>query len=189
MTGPATAIVLETDRLLLRQWRPSDSEPWATLNADPTVMEFFPSTLTRAESDAMAERAAAHIGDHGWGLWAVEVKGGSDFIGFAGFAVPGFEAGFTPCVEVGWRLAADHWGCGYAPEAARAAVTYGFETLDLPEIVSFTAVINHRSRRVMEKTGMTLDGEFDHPSIPGDRLERHVLYRISAPSHPHPIGG
>ena len=184
MTAPATDIAVETERLLLRRWRPSDREPWAALNADPVVMEFFPSTLGRAESDAFADRAAAHVDEHGWGLWAVEVKGGAGFVGFTGLAIPGFEAEFTPCVEVGWRLAAEHWGHGYAPEAAQAALTYGFDTLGFQEIVSFTAVVNHRSRRVMEKIGMTQDGEFDHPSIPGDRLERHVLYRVSRTAAP-----
>ncbi len=172
---------IETDRLILRPWRDSDRVAFAALNADPVVMEMFPSTLTRAESDAFADRAATAIDDQGWGLWAVEVEGGVPFIGFTGLAIPAFETDFTPCVEVGWRLAAQHWGHGYAPEAARAALRYGFEVVGLDEIVSFTAIGNHRSRRVMEKIGMTASDEFDHPSLPNHRLTRHVLYRIAAP--------
>lgn len=173
--------VLRTERLLLRQWRPSDRDPWAALNADPEVMAHFPSTLSREESDRWAEVNAARIEARGWGLWAVEVDGGAPFIGFVGLEEPGFDAPFTPCVEVGWRLARAHWGQGYAPEAARAALEHGFTDLDLREIVSFTAVGNAPSRRVMEKIGMSLDGEFDHPRLSGHALERHVLYRIARP--------
>ena len=186
MDGRGGAITIETDRLLLRPWRPSDLEPYAAINADPVAMEFFPATASRAESDASAARHSAHIEEHGWGLWAVEVKGGPSFIGFTGLAVPGFDADFTPCVEVGWRLAAEHWGRGYAPEAAQAVLADGFGRLGLDEIVSFTAVINHRSRRVMDKIGMTHDGEFDHPTLPDHRLTRHVLYRISSSSGTRP---
>lgn len=180
MGGSGAAQAIETERLLLRPWRATDRDPFAALNADPTVMEFFPSTLTRADSDALADRAAATLDDQGWGLWAVEVKGGPDFIGFTGLAVPTFETDFTPCVEVGWRLAASQWGRGYAPEAARAAVHRGFHTLGLDEIVSFTSVVNHRSQRVMEKIGMTRAGEFDHPALLHHPLTRHVLYRSRA---------
>jgi RimJ/RimL family protein N-acetyltransferase len=170
---------LRTERLLLRQWRHDDREPWAALNADPQVMAHFPSTLTREESDQRADANAAALTEHGWGLWAVEVVDEAPFIGFVGLAVPGFEAPFTPCVEVGWRIAREHWGRGYAPEAARAVVAFGFDVLDLDEIVSFTAVGNASSRRVMDKLGMTEVGEFDHPRLPGHRLERHVLYRLA----------
>ena len=171
---------LRTERLLLRQWRRSDREPWAALNADTEVMAHFPSTLSRQESDRSADLNAAHLAEHGWGLWAVEVVDGAPFIGFVGLAVPGFEAPFTPCVEVGWRIAREHWGRGYAPEAARAAVAFGFDELGLDEIVSFTSVDNTSSRRVMEKIGMTQAFEFDHPRLPGHRLERHVLYRLTS---------
>ena len=173
--------VVETERLLLRPWRPEDRAPFAALNADPVVMEHFPSTPTRAESDAGADRITAWLDEHGWGLWAVEVKDGPEFIGFTGLDVPRFEAEFTPCVEVGWRLAADQWGRGYAPEAARAAIEHGFTEVGLDEIVSFTTVANVRSQRVMQKIGMTLAGEFDHPGLPGHPLARHVLYRIGRP--------
>lgn len=171
--------ILRTERLVLRQWRDSDREPWAALNADPLVMEHFPSTLTRAESDRWAAVNQDRIEQQGWGLWAVDVVGGAPFIGFVGLSVPGFEAPFTPCVEVGWRIAREHWGEGYAPEAARAALAFGFDELGLAEIVSFTAVANANSRRVMEKLGMAEAFEFDHPKLPGHRLERHVLYRLT----------
>lgn len=169
---------LRTERLVLRQWREGDRGPWAALNADPEVMAHFPGTLSREESDRSAERNQAELAERGWGLWAVEVVGGPPFIGSVGLAVPGFEASFTPCVEVGWRIARGHWGRGYAPEAARAAVAFGFDELGLGEIVSFTVVGNTSSRRVMEKLGMAPALEFDHPRLPGHRLERHVLYRL-----------
>ena len=171
-------MVLRTSRLLLRQWRDDDRDAWAAMNADPEVMRHFPSTLTRAQADDFVDRHAAHIEEHGWGLWAVEVTDGAPFIGFTGFAVPGFDADFTPCVEIGWRLAAAQWGNGYAPEAAIAARDHAFDVLGLPELVSFTSVGNRSSRRVMEKIGMRFDREFDHPSLPDHRLTRHVLYRI-----------
>ena len=143
-------------------------------------MEHFPGVLTRAESDAMVERIEAHFERYGFGLWAVEVRERGSFIGFVGLAVPSFEAHFTPCVEVGWRLAQQCWGLGYATEAARAAVTFGFGQLSLEEIVSFTVPANERSRCVMNRLGMTHDpaDDFDHPAQPGRR--RHVLYRLRA---------
>lgn len=154
------------------------------MNADPAVMEHFLRPLSREESDRMAERVEASIESRGFGLWAVEVKGSAPFIGFVGLSVPNFEAHFTPAVEVGWRLAAEHWGLGYATEAARAALAFGFGTLGLPRVVSFTNVANARSRRVMERLGMRRDpaDDFDHPSIPeGHHLRRMVLYRLDAP--------
>ena len=179
---------LETERLVLRQWRESDREPWAALNADPRVMEHFPAPLSRAEADAFVDKHRALIDERGWGLWALEVKAsdatpGTPFIGFTGLSVPGFEVpGVTsPCVEVGWRLAAAYWGRGYAPEAARAAVVFGFDELGLDEIVSFAYVGNAKSRRVMDKIGMSEVGEFDHPNLPGHRIQRHVVYRLPGP--------
>lgn len=176
----AELIELETERLRLRQWLPIDREPFAALNADPSVMEFFPAPLDRAASDAMADRCQSLIAERGWGFWAVEVKAVSQFIGFAGLHIPASELPFSPCVEVGWRLAFPYWGQGFASEAARAAVRAGFELLALPEIVSFTAVGNIRSRAVMERLGMQEDAEtFDHPQLPpGHALRRHCLYRI-----------
>lgn len=173
--------MIRTARLVLRQWQEPDREPFGELNADPAVMEFFPSPIDRTASDAFIDRQIAQIDDRGWGLWAVEVLGGPGFIGFVGLAAPTFDAPFMPCVEVGWRLGAAHWGRGYAPEAARAAVQHGFDAVGLDEVVSFTYVGNERSRRVMEKIGMDERFEFDHPALPGDRLERHVLYAIERP--------
>lgn len=172
---------LRTPRLLLRQWRETDLEPFAALNADPEVMRHFPSPLTREQSDAFASRARAHIGVLGWGLWAVELDDAS-FVGFVGLSEARFEAHFTPAVEVGWRLAREHWGQGYATEAGRAALAFAFDEVGLPEIVSFTTVANDRSRRVMERLGLTHDpaDDFDHPLLaPDDPVRPHVLYRLS----------
>lgn len=186
------ASVLRTDRLLLRPWREDDLAPFATLNADPVVMEYFPKTLNREESDTLAVRFRDLLERQGYGLWAVEVPSLASFIGFVGLHHPAFDAPFTPCVEVGWRLARAHWGHGYATEAARAALRYGFDQLGLGEILSFTVPENVRSRAVMERIGMTRSpaDDFDHPSLPeGHRLRRHVLYRIQAeglPEHTAP---
>jgi RimJ/RimL family protein N-acetyltransferase len=176
---------LQTDRLRLRRWLPADREPFAALNAAPRVVEHLPGPLSRDESDAAIERIEAHFEQHGFGLWAVEIRGVAPFAGFIGLSVPRFEAHFTPCVEVGWRLAAEHWGHGYATAGARAALAFGFREIGLEEIVSFTVPGNVRSRRVMEKIGMTHDPEddFDHPLLPaGHPLRRHVLYRIARPT-------
>ena len=170
---------LSTARLVLRRWQDSDLEPFAALNADPEVMRHFPAPMSREESDSFAHMVRETIDRQGWGLWAVGVTRGPPYIGFVGLNTARFDAPFTPAVEVGWRLARDHWGHGYATEAARAAVAFGFDELHLEEIVSFTAPANERSRRVMERLGMThnpLD-DFDHPRVP-DRLNPHVLYRL-----------
>ena len=173
---------LRTDRLHLRRWRTTDLQPFATLNADPRVMEHFPASLSCEESDALAARIEDHFEQHGFGLWAVEIVNTAPFAGFIGLSVPRFEAHFTPCVEIGWRLAAEFWGRGYATEGAQAVVAFGFEQLLLPEIVSFTVPSNVRSRRVMERLGMTRKpaDDFNHPALPeGHPLRRHVLYRLS----------
>lgn len=149
------------------------------MNADPRVVEFLP-TLSRAESDAAVARVEAHFEERGFGFWAVEIPGVTRFAGFIGLLVPRFEAHFTPCVEVGWRLATDFWGHGYATEGARAALAFGFESLKLQEIVSYTVPANRRSRQVMERLGMARNpaDDFDHPALPaGHALRRHVLYR------------
>jgi RimJ/RimL family protein N-acetyltransferase len=177
-----TPSVLRTDRLRLRRWLESDFAHFAAVNADPRVTEFLPALMTREESDALVMRIEAHFEQHGFGLWAVELRETGAFAGFIGLAIPRFEAHFTPCVEIGWRLAAQYWGHGYATEGARAALKFGFEELGLGEIVSFTVPGNLRSRRVMEKIGMTHDpaDDFDHPMLPeGHPLRRHVLYRIA----------
>lgn len=173
--------MIQTKRLILRPWREEDFEPFAALNADARVMEYFPATLTRAESDAMATRVKREIEERGWGLWAVSVPGEADFIGYIGLKPVDFTAHFTPAVEIGWRLAFDFWCKGYAAEGALAALRYGFDVLKLNEIVSLTTPGNIRSRRVMEKIGMHRDpkDDFDHPKLPeGHPLRRHVLYRI-----------
>jgi RimJ/RimL family protein N-acetyltransferase len=171
---------LRTERLWLRPWRADDREPFARLNADACVMEYFAVPPTREESDALALRIETHIEQQGWGLWAVEIPGVSRFAGFIGLSVPRFDAHFTPCTEIGWRMATEFWGRGYATEGARAALAFGFETLGLHEIVSFTTESHMRSRQVMERIGMTRkpSDDFDHPGIaPGHRFRRHVLYR------------
>jgi RimJ/RimL family protein N-acetyltransferase len=175
------APTLRTERLILRAWHDDDLAPFAALNADPAVMEYFPSVLSRAESDAFAARIRSEMAERGFGLWAVEAPGVAPFIGFTGLAVPRFTAHFTPCVEIGWRIARGFWGRGYAPEAAGKALAHAFGALSLAEVVSFTPVANARSRRVMEKLGMTHDpaDDFEHPSLArGHPLRRHVLYRI-----------
>lgn len=145
----AEMIAISTPRLKLRAWRDSDFPAFAALNADPVVMEHFPKTLSREESDVLAARIRAAMTRHGFGLWAVEVPEIADFIGFVGLSVPAFTASFTPCVEIAWRLAHAHWGKGYATEAAAATVRHAFEYLLLDDIVSFTVPANARSRRVM----------------------------------------
>jgi len=173
---------IQTERLLLRRWRESDLGPFAALNADPEVRAYLQGPITSAQSDAAAEMIAGDLERRGWGLWAVEVTATSEFIGFVGLAEATFSAPFTPSVEVGWRLARHAWGYGYATEGARAALTFGFQEAQLPEILSFTATLNLRSRSVMERIGMQLDpaGDFDHPSVPeGDPIRPHVLYRLT----------
>jgi RimJ/RimL family protein N-acetyltransferase len=179
-------VALSGGRVCLRRWRDEDREAFAAMNSDPRVMEFFPSRLSRVESDALADRIQEHFRAQGFGLWAIEIPDVAPFIGFAGLAVPRFSARFTPCVEVGWRLAFEHWGRGYATEAARLALAYGFGSLALSEVVSFTSTGNHRSRAVMERLGMRRDpaDDFDHPALPESHpLRRHVLYRIDSSSY------
>jgi RimJ/RimL family protein N-acetyltransferase len=188
---------LTTPRLVLRSWRPSDREPFRTMNADPRVMEFFPSTLTPAESDALADRIEAHFRTHGYGGFAAELRTTAAFVGYIGLAIPDFDATSllppadqadpnpTQVVEIGWRLAYSAWGRGLATEGALAVARYAFETLNLPSIVSFTVPANLRSRRVMEKIGMIRDpsADFLHPKLPdGHPLRPHVLYRLSCES-------
>jgi len=174
-------IELCTERLRLRLWRDSDMAPFAALNADPVVTEYLPGPFSRADSDALVARCRDHFDRHGFGPWAVEIPGVVSFAGFIGLSIPTFEAHFTPCVEVGWRLARECWGAGYATEGAVAALKAGFEQLGLEEIVSFTVPENRRSRAVMERLGMRRNpgDDFDHPSLPeGHMLRPHVLYRI-----------
>ena len=174
---------IRTARLLLRQWRPCDLEPFAALNADAEVMRYFPAMLSREESDGMAYRCQALIEQRGWGFWATEEQATGEFIGFIGLHTPAAELPCSPCVEVGWRLKKSHWGMGLATEGAAASLSCAFQTLNLPEVVSFTSVHNLRSEAVMQRLGMQRDGStFAHPSIPRDHwLSEHCLYRLSAP--------
>ena len=178
MAGPE----LRTDRLLLRRWREEDLARFAALNADPVVMEHFPATLTRAQSDALVARFEARFDELGYGLWAVEVPGTTPFVGFVGLLVADFEAHFTPAVEIGWRLDRHWWGRGYATEAGTAALAFGFGPGGLDEIVSMTATTNLPSIAVMRRLGMSRDpaDDFDHPRVAeGSPLRRHVLYRLT----------
>jgi ribosomal-protein-alanine N-acetyltransferase len=176
----ATGVEMQTPRLLLRGWLESDRTPFTAMNTDPVVMRHYPATMTAAETDAMLARNQLHFERHGFGLWAVVERETGEFTGYIGLAVPSFEARFTPCVEIGWRLAPKFWNRGMATEGATAVLGFAFESLGLDEVVSFTAVENLASRRVMEKLGMihNPDDDFDHPKLPeGHRLQRHVLYR------------
>jgi RimJ/RimL family protein N-acetyltransferase len=172
---------MDTERLILRRWREDDRLPFAAMNADPDVMRHFPSVMTKEQSDALVDRIEQGFDEHGYGLWALEVRDSGEFIGFTGLILQTFEAHFTPAVEIGWRLARPAWGHGYAIEAARKALAYGFGEAGLDEIVSMTTVGNERSRSVMERLGMTRDpaDDFEHVRIPeGSPIRPHVLYRI-----------
>lgn len=174
---------LHTGRLILRRWRKEDLDPFAAMNADAEVMEFFPEPLDRRSSDLLVSRIEAGFAEQGFGLWALEVAASGKFIGFTGLSIPRFEAAFTPSVEVGWRLARRAWGQGYATEAATAVLDAAFGPLGLTEVVSFTSTANLRSQAVMRRLGMAHDpcDDFEHPSLPsGHRLARHVLYRVTA---------
>lgn len=177
MTTPPFGL---TDRLRLRRWQEADLAPFAAMNADPRVMAYFPTLLSRAESDAFAARIEAGFRADGFGLWAVERLSDRAFLGYTGLKRVPFEADFTPAVEIGWRFAPFAWRQGYATEAARAALQIGFEGFDLPEIVAFTAADNAPSVAVMERLGMEAAGGFDHPALPpGHRLRPHRLYRLT----------
>jgi RimJ/RimL family protein N-acetyltransferase len=178
---------MSTERITLRQWRDSDLDPYARMNQDPEVMSCFPALLSREQSETSLKKQRAFINDRGWGLWVVDVDG--VFAGLTGLAIPTFDAAFMPCVEIGWRLQRRFWSRGIAYRAALQALDYGFNSLNLPEIVSFTATVNVRSRRLMERLGLVHDAakDFDHPNIPeGHALRRHVFYcatphRVPAP--------
>ena len=177
--------MIRTDRLLLRRWRELDREPFAAMNADPRVMEHMQGLMSRERSDDFMDRIEVHWDEHGWGLWAVEVPGVAPFVGYVGLWPADYVA--PGMVEIGWRLASEHWGHGYATEAASEALRFGFEQVGLPEIVSFTVPQNERSRRVMERIGLVRDpaGDFDHPRVDPieyPHLVRHVLYRLGRES-------
>jgi len=169
--------IIETDRLGLRHWISSDIPKFIKMNKDPRVMEYFPKLLSAEETLNMVNKISRSFQENGFGLWAVEVKDSKEFIGFLGLSIPKFEADFTPCVEIGWRFAHAYWGRGYAQEAGKACLDYGFTVLGLREIVSFTSAINKRSINVMEKIGMEYVRSFNHPRIEsGNKLQEHVLY-------------
>lgn len=172
---------IETSRLILREWKESDVAPFAQLNQDPLVMEFFPKTLTHAESQSLVEKLIGRFKTDGFSFFAAELKETNTFIGFIGLNKPAFEAPFLPAIEIGWRLASRYWNKGLATEGARASLEFGFKELGLTEIVSFTAEINVKSRRIMEKIHMKqdLNGAFMHPLVSDESpLKKHVLYRI-----------
>lgn len=176
---------LRTARTLLRRWTDADLEPWVAMNADPQVRRFFPATLTRDEALGEASRIRANLERRGWGLWALEIPGRIPFAGLVGLHVPVWQAHFTPTVEMGWRLAREAWGQGWASEAAAAAAAFGFEALGLDALVAFTVPINEPSRRVMQRLGMTHDpaDDFDFPTMdPAHPMCRHVLYRLARPA-------
>lgn len=181
--------VLQAPRLLLRDWRPEDAAPFAALNADAEVTRHLLGPFSRAQSDAQIESFRAHFRQHGFGRWAIEVPGEADLAGMVGISVIPYAAHFTPAVEVAWRLARPFWGRGFASEAARAAIAFGFAQAGLAEIVAQTVPVNTRSRAVMERLGMRRDlaDDFDHPLLPdGHALKRHVLYRIRPGDLPAP---
>ena len=172
-------IYIETERLILRQWQPSDTVTYGAMNTDQYVMEFFPSILTAEESISHINRMSIHLEERGYGLFAIERKDNHAFIGFTGLWHPTFEASFTPCTEIGWRISKENWNQGFATEAAKACLVFGFEQLSLKEIYSFTSIHNKRSELVMKKIGMQKTGEFDHPNLEkGHFLQKHILYKI-----------
>ncbi|HLK29131.1 MAG TPA: GNAT family N-acetyltransferase [Puia sp.] len=175
--------IIETPRLYLREWKDSDAPLFIEMNRDERVMEFFPALLSEEETLAMIERIKKFLDENKFGLWAAERKDSNEFIGFIGLSVPRFQSDFTPCVEIGWRLAHKHWGKGFATEAAAACLDYGFNILHLDEIVSFTSVLNIKSINVMKKIGMSYVKNFEHPNIEdGSRVKTHVLYLKKATS-------
>lgn len=178
-TSTKQLIELETERLKLRAWQESDLQPFAELNADKDVMHYFPSVLTREQSDNLADKFQHLILDHGWGFWAVELKATGQFIGFTGLNTQPEQFIFSPCVEIGWRFAKQYWHQGYATEAAKACLKFAFEALQLNEVVSFTAVHNTASEHVMQRLGMQAMFEFNHPALTQESpLSRHILYKI-----------
>jgi len=178
----AAPMELRTPRVLLRQWKDSDSDAWAAMNADPEVRRYFPTVLNRAEAQAEADRIRGAIAQRGWGMWALEIPGVHPFAGFVGLSVPGYEAPWMPAVEIGWRLAPTAWHQGYASEGATAALAFAFTHLELPQVVALSVPTNTPSHNVMHRIGMLRDAaaDFDHPRVPEDSpLRRHILHRIA----------
>lgn len=171
---------LETPRLILREWTESDIEPFAKINSDPEVMKFLPQKLTTEESQLFIQKIKDHFKEYGFGVFACELRKQKKFIGYVGLSVPTFITDFTPCVEIGWRLAKEYWNQGYATEAATATLEYAFAKLDLHDVFSFTVPDNKASQKVMQKIGMTYIKNFQHPRLSDDSwLKEHVLYKIT----------
>lgn len=172
-------IFIETSRLLLRDWRESDIEPFARMNADLNVMEYLLKPLSAQESYAYCRRIVAEFDMRGYGLYALERREDGRFLGYTGFHGFDMATDFSPGTEIGWRLAHEFWGQGYAPEAAAACLEYASSCLQLNEVFSFTYIGNNRSERVMQKIGMEKLGSFQHPGVPDSHpLKEHVLYRV-----------
>lgn len=172
--------VITTERLGLRRWLPADTEAFIAMNSDAAVMQYFPQPLQPQQTLAMLQRIEDCFTTNHFGLYVAEEKHTQTFLGFTGFSIPNFNNFFTPCVEVGWRYRKEAWGKGFATEAAKACIDYGFTTLHFDRIVSFTAKINLRSEAVMQRAGMTYVTDFKHPNIAKDHpLCTHVLYTIS----------
>jgi len=173
-------IEIQTDRLIIRQWNKNDYSVFAKMNADQDVMKFYPDILTLKQSDDMAQKIEDEIALKGWGFWAIELKEKNSFIGFAGLHEPGYKLPMSPCIEIGWRLAKQYWGNGYATEAGEAALDTAFVKLELTEIYSFASISNYKSQAVMERLNMTnTHKNFDHPMIPiNNPLREHVLYKV-----------
>lgn len=171
---------LQTSRLLLRKWRAEDLPLFAKLNANPEVMKHFPATLSQEESDQLARSIQKEMREKPYGLWAVEIPQVAPFIGFVGLHEVGFAASFTPAIEIGWRIDAPYWGKGYATEAANHVLGYAFQSLQLEKLVSFTAKLNTRSMKLMERIGLRYKCDFEHPKLePGHPLRSHVLYQLT----------
>jgi len=177
-------VSLESDRILLRPWKPSDLQPFAIMNADEDVMRYYPATLSHEESNDFAKRIEERFNKNGWGFWVLEHKATGQFMGFTGLNIPGYNLPCNPCIEIGWRLARSFWGEGYATEAATACLDFAFSNIQTDRIVSFASVVNERSWQVMERLGMwNTKQNFDHPVIPeGHELAEHVLYEIDRKS-------
>ena len=172
---------VETDRLILRTWRQEDAEVFAKINQNEKVIKYLAGPMSVKDCENFIIKANAHFEKNGFGLWAATIKETGELIGFVGLSIPDFESDFTPCVEIGWRLASNHWGKGYATQAAKEVLKIGFEKFNLKEIVSFTTLENSRSMAVMERIGMKRDvnGDFNHPKLnPDHPIVKHALYRI-----------
>ncbi|WP_407500987.1 GNAT family N-acetyltransferase [Acinetobacter baumannii] len=174
--------MIETERLIIRQWKESDSEPFIKMGLDEDVMRFFPKLLSATESISLIQRISALIDENGWGFWAVELKETQEFIGFIGLHNQPEQFDFSPCIEIGWRIATEHWKKGYATEGAKAALDYAFNILNKDKVVSFTATVNKPSQAVMERLGMRKVKYFNYPKLPDEHaLQKHVLYEIYHP--------